>query len=94
MLKCLEGETNEGDFRAILTPALHDCPLKALLKVLARAVEQEKTRPKDFLFTFNQWAHSDLFTCSYQANKEEWDPCGLNGRYNTEERISSKWLQN
>ena len=60
-----------------------------LLKALARAVEQEKTGLKDFLFTFNQWAHSDLFTCSYQANKEEWDPCGLNGRCNTEERISS-----
>lgn len=80
---------NEGDFRATLTSALYECPLEVLLKALARAVEQEKTRLKDFLFTFNQWAHSDLFTCSYQTNKEVWDPGGLNGRYNTEERISS-----
>lgn len=59
--------TNQGDLRTTLTSE----ELGEFQKALARAVEQEKTELDDFLFTFNQWAQSDLFTCSYQAIKEE-----------------------
>ena len=56
---------------------------------MTRAVEQEKTGLDYFLFTFKQWAPSHLFSCSYQAIKEEGDPCGLAGRCDAEGRMLS-----